>query len=155
MGSGEVTAAGPDLPSLLTFLPCRERAMARDGTGTSPLNLKGSRRHRKPQEPSRAEQQPGDPQLGGSRRAMPKPTVPPAAIAHPSPSPPGTAPAASGATAGFEPAPGGAFLPSSFSQLPRKGPWRELHARQPRAVGGTGSPTRGAPSHCSRHPRVQ
>lgn len=71
---------------------------------------------------------------------MPKPTVPPAAIAHPSPT--GTAPAASGATAGFEPAPGGAFLPSSLSQLPHKGPWRELHAQQPRAVGSTSSPMR-------------
>jgi len=90
---------------------------------------------------------------------VPKPTVPPAAIAHLSLSPShatalGTAQASPGRTTGFGPPPRVAFLPSSFSQRPCKA---QKHQRLcfvgcsvRRRAGGTGSPPRGTP----RHPHV-
>lgn len=81
-----------------------------------------------PPERGRAEQQLGDPQVRGRHRAMPEPTVPPAATAHPSPSHPATAPASSGGTRAAPPLPSSSQGPH---QAPSPGPAQEPRVAEP------------------------
>lgn len=142
--------AGPVLPAG-TFPPCQASRCHITRSDT-----KCSWKHRKPQELSRAEQQPGGPQLRGSHRAMPKPTVPPAAIARPSPSRTaapgtGTAQAPAGGATGFEPPPEVlSFLRASpsFHAKP-KAPTRALRgvlrAQTPARLGAPPAPPHSVP----------